>query len=69
MEEPIPVRGSDTPSQRLRELAAYVAGHSAAIRDETLGDAAKWLYKASRNICRQGYFGCRAGDRCESDHK
>ena len=32
-------------------------------------DSAAWLKKAARNVCGQGFFGCRLGPDCDSDHK
>jgi hypothetical protein len=63
------------PSRELRELAVYVMGvaHAETGTDHTkqnhLLAASAWLNKASANICCHGYFGCRGGDTCTSDHK
>jgi len=31
--------------------------------------SAAWLRKAAGNICGAGFFGCRGGPDCDSDHK
>ena len=36
---------------------------------QLLLESAAWLRKAARNMCGQGYFGCRGGPDCDSDHK
>lgn len=34
-----------------------------------MSKAAKFLFRASNNICGQGFFGCHGGEKCDSDHK
>jgi hypothetical protein len=46
-----------------------VSGFAEGRDDDNLRAAADWLAKASQNICAQGYFGCRSGERCTADHK
>jgi hypothetical protein len=52
-----------------RELAVYLAGLAQGSQDPSIKRAADWLDKLSRQICAQGYVGCRGGERCTSDHK
>lgn len=53
----------------LKQVAIYVHGMADATSNERLAIAARWLERASQNVCAQGYFGCRAGSKCTSDHK
>jgi hypothetical protein len=59
--------------QEIRELAIYLEGMAAAAHNEmheaTLSVASDWLKKLSRNVCSQGFIGCRGGENCESSHK
>jgi hypothetical protein len=57
------------PAKTLHDLSLYFEGMSDALKNEKMKDASKWLEKASRNICGQGYFGCFGGEKCSSDHK
>lgn len=56
-------------TQETHDLALYVEGFAKGAQDEKLAKAAKWLDKLSRQVCGQGYIGCRGGERCTSDHK
>ena len=53
----------------IKRLASYVEGFAAAQQSNQLARAAKWLEKLSRDVCGQGYIGCRGGYKCSSDHK
>lgn len=66
----------ENASDELAELAVYVEGllhgldASGNSRSTTrLLEVKNWLDRASQSICAQGYFGCRAGRGCTSEHK
>lgn len=67
-----------TKSEELREMAIQLRAigqyqmdtvSSQTVTGALLVAAAKALENASRNMCAQGYYGCRGGDTCTSDHK
>lgn len=60
---------NNTPKQQLHDLSLYFEGMGDVLKNEKMKDASKWLEKASKNICGQGYFGCSGGEKCTSDHK
>ena len=68
----------NNPIKELQDLAiqleAIAYWQQDGVQSETktgilLCESAKWLRKASNNICAQGYFGCRSGTACTSEHK
>lgn len=65
---------SVTP-EAYQENALMLLGSAYAVREtnpelsELLRHSAQQLWNASEHICAQGYFGCRAGKTCISDHK
>lgn len=57
-------------------MASYLSGASdcAAANENTnfaatLKNASRLLSKASRHMCSQGFYNCKGGDNCQSDHK
>ncbi len=64
MEKPI-----NRPKEEIQRLANYVKGFADAKESSQLAKAAEWLEKASRQVCAQGFIGCKGGDNCNSDHK
>ena len=61
--------------KRLEELAYMLWGASDGLKTsnpafaQTLKEASEELFDASKHVCAQGYYGCRSGERCTSDHK
>lgn len=51
------------------ELGLYLRGFAASANNHKLKAAAELLIDAGNHICAQGYYGCRLGDNCTSDHK
>lgn len=68
----------NNPIKEIRDLAIQLEAianwqqdiaQSETKTGKLLCESAKWLRRASINICAQGYFGCRSGAACTSDHK
>lgn len=55
--------------------ASYLEGAGEALEaispefSKRLLEAARLLEQAGKHMCGQGFFGCRGGDKCTSDHK
>lgn len=59
----------DGKREDLEQMALYLAGYAAGVKDEKIKEAAGMLLDASEHVCAQGYYGCSSGKRCTSDHK
>lgn len=64
-----PLNLDSVDRQQFHAMAQYLQGMADALTNENLATAASMLKDAAEHICAQGYYGCRGGKQCTSDHK
>lgn len=71
MAEQNSIRQLNRIADQLQAIANWQMDHAGQETGtaKLLMESANWHRECLRHICGQGYFGCRGGENCDSDHK